>query len=267
MSSTDTTQALLLAPVDYIGSTEISQVSILAVYDLTIHAPYTATTQTVAQAPVQATGVPQVSQALALAVCGEGAREDTRLRAWAFTFDGHKFYVLHLGMFGTLIYDSTTDQWAQWQTEGYPGWNAEQGLNWYNDIVFGDNQNGILWRADPESMLDDDFRPIRRVATAILPARGRQTVTLDSVFVTASVGFPTSDEPLVQLRFSDNYGQTWTDMTDLAVVIVNEDYSQEIAFRSLGSFGAPGRVIEISDYGGVVRIDDASYDAQGEMDG
>jgi hypothetical protein len=57
------------------------------------------------------------------------------------------------------------------------------------------------------------------------------------------------------LRFSDDQGKTWS--ADYVVTLTQGDYKGEIAYRSLGSFMAPGRIFELSDIGGLIRIDGA----------
>lgn len=246
---------------------ETSQAPLLVVTDGTPIARIGATSQMPLLAVVDAyltTGnTPRTSQEPLLVVYNTGGRENFKLRAWPFRLDGNWYYVLHLGVEGTWVYCRVTDTWAQWETMGFGNWNAEQGVVWNERIIVGDNQNGILWEADPELMVDDDFRPISRVVTGLLAASSRQRITVDSLYITASVGYPTSLDPLVSLSFSDDYGQTWVDMIDCDVTLINGDYTQEIAFRQLGSFAAPGRVFKVSDVGGAVRIDRAYVNTRG----
>jgi hypothetical protein len=262
-NSIRTAQVPTIAPVEQYGSARASQLFALAPIDNTQSAPYTRVSQTPIIAPVQSEGVTRTSQTYILGVYGVGSTENFKLRAWTFVLDGNYYYVLHLGLQGTWIYCLATDTWAEWQTLGYDNWNAECGLVWNSRIVAGDQANGILWEVDPELMTDEDFRPIERTVTALLPASGRDYVTVDNLFVTASVGYPTSLDPLVALRFSDDYGNTWVDMTDCNVTLLPGAFGQEIAYRSLGGFGAPGRIFEITDTGGAVRIDRADVETSG----
>lgn len=238
----------------------VPQSYILSVLDDTLAAPSARVPQSYALAVEQGTDNPRVPQSYMLYVYNEGSRENLTLRAWSFWVDGNWFYILHLGLQGTWVYSVTAEQWYEWRTEGYENWNAEQGLVWDSRIVVGDNQNGILWEVNPDTQLDDDFRPITHQATAIIPASARETVVVDGVWLTCSVGFPTGDTPLVSLRMSDDQGQTWIDLSDLAVVMNPDEFTQEIAFRSLGSFSAPGRIFEVTDVGATVRIDRAEIE-------
>lgn len=260
---TRTSQAPIVAPVAAYGSVRVPQAFALGVLDNTQAAPFVRTSQVPILAPQVSEGVTRTSQTYILGVYGIGSTENFKLRAWVFVLDGNYFYVLHLGLQGTWVYCQQTDTWSEWRTLGYDNWNAECGLVWNQRIVAGDQANGILWEVDPETLTDEGFRPIERTVTALLPASGRDFITVDNLFVTASVGYPTSADPLVALRFSDDYGNTWVDMTDCDVTLLPGAFGQEIAFRSLGGFGAPGRIFEITDSGGAVRIDRADVETSG----
>lgn len=242
-----------------------SQLPILVVFDGTQPAVHADTSQLPVLMVFDA-GPPannaKTSQQPTLAVYNTGGREDLRVRAWTFSLDGNWYYVLHLGAQGTWVYCIATDTWTQWQTDGFPNWNAEQGVVWNGRIVAGDNENSTLWEIRADLQIDDDFRPIYHVETAFLPESARSRTTVPGLWVTASMGegYAGADSAF-NLRFSDDYGKTWTVMPAIAVTI--GDFKQEIAWRSLGSFMAPGRVFELSDYGGPRRIDRASTHVPG----
>lgn len=248
-------QTIVISAVDYVGAVDASQLVALCVIDFTIAAPSLQSPQTITMVATEATSPPRASQMVALCVYGEGVTGDYRLRAWTFTLDGHVFYVLGLGVLGTYVCDLSTRQWSQWQTAGFVGWNAVQGTAWQDFIVAGDTQNGTIWLVDPSGSLDEGFRPVTRTATALLPQRGRATTTIGELTLNASVGFPTGDDPLVTLSFSDDNGETW--FTPEAVTVDSDpDGNQQIAWRSLGTFGAPGRIFDVTDVGGMVRLSD-----------
>jgi hypothetical protein len=69
----------------------------------------------------------------------------------------------------------------------------------------------------------------------------------------------------MRLRFSDDRGNTWSQYYD--VTLTPSEFNGEVAWRSLGAIQAPGRIYEVSDYGGVIRIDGATADIEGIDDG
>ena len=62
-------------------------------------------------------------------------------------------------------------------------------------------------------------------------------------------------DAVIKMRFSDDGGQTYSD--DFVVELTAGEFDGEIAWRSLGSFMAPGRVFQFEDVGGLLRIDGA----------
>ena len=107
--------------------------------------------------------IPRMSSAAVVVVYSNIKPENKNIRAWEFTFDGHKFYVLHIGMQGTFVYDLTSGTWARWETKGCGlNWNMNEGVEWEDTIVAGDGINGIVWKLNPDSGVDDGFRAICR---------------------------------------------------------------------------------------------------------
>lgn len=203
--------------------------------------------------------VPRASQVAELVVWGvapPGA--EARTRAWTFVLDGHPFYVLDLGEQGTFLYDSSTQQWCKWSTDGYTGWNMRVGTMWgeANRIVGGDTFAPQAWELDPDLTIDEGFRDIFHVVTGGLMVRSRTYLAVEALRVAGSLGdLDSSGIVSFSMRFSDDNGKTWSPTYDTSMTA--GDFSGEVAWRSLGSFMAPGRVFEFSDFGGMQRIDGA----------
>ena len=187
------------------------------------------------------------------------ASETLKVRSWTFNLDGHSFYVSRFGEQGTYIYDTLTQQWSEWVTQGKTTWNAEHGvIDWNGNPVAGDQTEAFLWEIDPEGTLDEDVNPITRVVTAFIPHRERDPLQLGEVRITASVGAPSEEAAEISLRFSDDQGNTFSDYytTELS----SGEFSQVIRYRSLGRIVSPGRVLEVRDIGAAVRIDGMDID-------
>lgn len=206
-------------------------------------------------------GIPCTTQLVALVAWRQGPRTNYKARAWGFTFDGHPFYVLHLGMVGTYVYDLSTEQWQQWRTAGLPTWNMEHGVTWNRRVVAGDNQNPTLWALDPRSFLDDDYKGITRTVTGGFNVRTRDSYPVGALRVTASLGAPQIVDATLTMRYSDDDGKTWS--RTWSMVIEAGKFRQDLSFRSLGSMRAPGRIFELTDNGGLARIDGADADIGG----
>ena len=200
---------------------------------------------------------PCVSQYFNEIVYTTGVPDERRSRCWWFTFDGHTMYVMDLGPEGTYVYDTVTKQWSRWYTDGYAGqWNMKAGTMWSSlRIVGGDIVTGDVWVIDPNIAMDEEWRTIRHVVTGGIMLRGRVYVGMSQLRLVGSAGNVTTDTGTapVSMRFSDDMGQTWSD--PFTVTVTEGEFGEETSWRSLGSFMEPGRVIEISDEGGSVRID------------
>lgn len=209
--------------------------------------------------------VPNISQLFGMIVYRTGVPDARRSRCWWFTFDGHTFYVMDLGPEGTYVYDTLTKQWARWYTEGFDGqWNMKAGTMWGSlRIVAGDAVSGEVWVVDPNNPMDESWRIMRHVVTGGIVLRGRVYVDMAQLRLVGSAGSITNDAGTasVSMRFSDDQGKTW--VGPYTVAVTEGEFEEETSWASLGSFMEPGRVIEISDEGGVIRIDalDGTLDA------
>lgn len=185
------------------------------------------------------------------------------MKAWAFTMDGHIFYVMDDVDGDTLVCDLRTGQWHHWYTGTVPGvWSMHNGMMWNGRVLASDAVTGQIWEVDPHSMRDEDTTEISRVVTAFHSLRGRSSARVGSFRLTASVGEPSLDAAQVSVRFSDDEGQTWGALYTRA--LETDNFAQVLRFRSLGRLRAPGRIWEVSDRGGLVLIEGADADIEGQ---
>lgn len=246
---------------------KVSLLTPVVVYNYPADYDYTSQAYTVAVAESQA----QVydSQSFVVVVY-RGRLENYNVRTWTFNLDGHEFYCITLGETSTLVYDLTTEQWAEWSTPGYDVWRAHRGCNWVSlstesyssgansTVVAGDNNYGRLWFVDPTIGYDEDVvtgenTPFARKVIAGVKGSMRQTQQVGAVYLTASMATPQLTGASITLRTSDDAGNNWTDHGTITVEPGN--YDQEFSWRSLGAIRRPGRLFEITDDGASVRID------------
>lgn len=205
--------------------------------------------------------MPRVSQLSMLAVYSTATPAQEQTLAWTFTMDGHTFYVIDVGDQGTFLYDFITSSWAQFQTQGNAGWNFRNGTMWFTGamrFVGGDSSGPFVWELDPTAIFDDGFRDIEHAATAGIQLRSRVYVSMSEMRIAASAGLldDTEGGALMQLDWSDDGGQTYQGPAIVQLIVGSTpDGQQDIFYPSLGSFMAPGRVLQLSDVGGVLRLD------------
>lgn len=174
-------------------------------------------------------------------------------RTWSFVLDGHTFYVLDLGTQGTFLFDTVTQSWSEFQTAG-GNWNMVNGCMWGQRIVAGDIATSDLWELDPAATKDSaGVYELTHIVTGGLSTRSRTFVSLSALRVTASFGVVDTTGVTFNLRFSDDQGNTWS--AYYPITLTAGDFGAELAWTSMGSFMAPGRLFELSDAGGLIRID------------
>lgn len=256
----DTSQLFGLAPYQRIVGARYSQLSAQVVYAPTqargVHAsviyalvPYIRSVQAVQ---------PKLSVLYALAAFSTGLAQSARSRAWTFVLDGHTFYVLDLGTEGTFLYDIDTQQWCQFITDGHNGWNMKTGIRWgtVGRILAGDETSGRMWELDPNLTTDENFRQINKMVTGNITTRSRVYHAVESVRIAGSFGDLTDIQGAsFSLSFSDDGGRTY--QGPFIVELTEGNTDTEVAWTSLGSFMAPGRIFQFSDTGGLQRIDGA----------
>jgi hypothetical protein len=189
-------------------------------------------------------------------------------KAWAFTFDGHVFYVLHFADRPSLICDLTTGQWHAWYTserveldtpdEGF--WNMFRGIMWRGKMIAADYGLPVVWEVDPESGVDHGSEFIERAVSGFMPLRGSDSVRQGFMRVTARKEVGASGS-VVRMRFSDDRGKTWSQWYETAL---GQGSQHRIEYRSLGRVRAPGRLWEIADVGALICIDGADAELDGE---
>lgn len=178
-------------------------------------------------------------------------------RAWSFTMDGHTFYVLPLGPQGTWVFDASTREWSKWDTDTYGTfWNMIHGCMWGYRVVACSGWSTDVWELAPSLLLDENIWEINHAVTGILDVRSRKYYAVDSIRITASAGLLDDiGGATFTFQYSDDQGVTWS--VPFTITLTESNSTQEIVWRSMGSFAAPGRVFQFSDVGGLVRIDGA----------
>lgn len=209
------------------------------------------------------------TQGLVLAVV-KGQVDNPKLRSWTFTLDDHDFWVLKLGTyFKTLVYDLQTKNWSWWSSASGVNWRASTGFNWRSagaipfdkgtNVLVGDDSTGVLWILDPlygvdDNPVDSTTIPFPRVATGQITADGREFQPIYSVTLDCVSGYPQLFPDSVTLKYSDDNGQTYI-TADQPQVSVPASFNQDFQWLSMGRFRSPGRLFQISDMGGLARID------------
>jgi hypothetical protein len=159
--------------------------------------------------------------------------------------DGHSLYILHIPGQGTYAYDVSTTQWAEFQSYDRTLFRARYPLSLDGETTFGDDETNQIWHFDPEAF-DDNGAPLTRlVSGGALVKSGAIRCNNVMLQCARGVGLATGPGslPVVEMRYSDDAGQTWSDWESESLGAQGE-YSVKAIWRQLGMMESPGRVFE-----------------------
>lgn len=159
--------------------------------------------------------------------------------AWSFTWRGHLFYVLQLAA-ETLLYDASTQLWAEASSYGLPRWRARFGMQVGRDIVAGDDVSGQLW-----TLTEGSYRDGTGIVQAEWTILINEAGFVDNLLFDMSTGEqadPNTAPGLLEMRTSRDGGRTWTDwrQTELGR---QGDYRTGAGFNRLGLVDRSGMVV------------------------
>lgn len=152
--------------------------------------------------------------------------------SWTFTRAGHPIYSLKLDA-ETIAFDVSTGSWITFD------WEVDLGIYTGSTAyaAVGDTVATLSDRAD------DYTGPMAQIFTAI--AATDKAGTCDCIEVSLSPGRTDIglEAALLQMRWSDDQGRTWTDWKDGSTGASGQ-YRHRTRWRRLGMIDAPGRIFE-----------------------
>lgn len=172
----------------------------------------------------------------------ERIKSASSLDAWSFKWSGHAFYVLNIGGQGTFVCDSATSEWAEWGTYAETGWIAAVGCMSGTSVIVGSNSTGALYTLD-DDVAEDATGVVQRIFAALAPVN--KATPCHNLLIEASTGqvATLATAPEVEMRYSDDYGNTWGDWEAVSLGEQGE-YRVQPVWVGLGLMDAPGRVFE-----------------------
>jgi hypothetical protein len=199
-------------------------------------------------------------------VSGPGLAEIIRkvdaadLRAWTFTVDGHRFYVLTIGAVATWVYDldGAGERWTTFDSLTYDYWRAHLGctLGSGDATIACDYASNRVYRLNPDLNTDGD--DVFGMETSFSIEGADRSQPLSNLVVLLDVGDVPRDgqgsDSLIQLKLSGNQGKTFSQWMDQPLPDTGE-YDVLPRFNGLGNvpafMGIIGR-LRIADPG--VRV-------------
>ena len=178
----------------------------------------------------------------------------SQLTAMVFSVEGHAFYIFNLPSLGeSYCYDCQTQEWARWGT--YTGLQYEPDVflasvaSGQGEMIYlGSYRDGSIYLLDVKNHTDDG-RPMQvTVSASVWVGGGVHKCTNVSLQCVRGVATSATPRPVVEMRYSDDGGRTWTSWTPGSLGMIGT-YSYKSTWRSLGIIKQPGRLFEfvISD--------------------
>jgi hypothetical protein len=171
---------------------------------------------------------------------------DETAEAFVYTQEGHKFYVLTADD-GTFAYDVATGAWHERRSQDLANYRIGAAETIWSRTILGDRYNGNLYI--PSLDLDDengDRINVQIVLPTLEAARQRVTMYAFEVYCETGTGTPTTPDPQIMLRYSDNGGRTWSNQLWRSLGAVG-DYRHRAIWRGLGQFRQRDIELTITD--------------------
>lgn len=170
--------------------------------------------------------------------------------SFAYVQEGHSFYCLTFPTANqTWVFDAASNEWHEraWFNPANGSlnrWRPSCHAFAFGVHLVGDFENGNIYALDLNTNTDNG-QPIKRIRSALVLNRDqfRQFYSMLQVVMETGVGSETGSDPQLVLRYSDDYGHTWSNEKTCSLGKIGE-YSKRAIFRRLGS--AYNRVFEIS---------------------
>lgn len=173
-------------------------------------------------------------------------RDATYARAWTYTQEGHKFYILECDR-GTVAYDCSTQLWHDRASWAATWWRCNGAAEAYDLTIMSDRANGNLYTASLD-VFDEDGEPIAfELLLPTIEAR-RQLLTMHAFEIVCEVGVgnASAETPQIMLSYSDDNGHTWSNEMWRTMGAVGT-YRTRAVWRKLGQFRNRQIKVRITD--------------------
>ena len=172
-----------------------------------------------------------------------------QLTSFTANIEGHVFYVINVPSLNeSYAYDCQTLEWSVWGTQD--GLNTDPGVflgrcaaGQGEYIYIGSRKDGRVFYLDSNSHTDDGVNIQIIVSAATWVEGGTFRNTNVSLHCVRGVATSTTPDPIVEMRYSDDGGRTFTTWNTGHLGRIG-DYNYKATFRSLGMIKQPGRLYE-----------------------
>lgn len=179
------------------------------------------------------------------------------LVSFAYTQNGHAFYVLKKPGKFTFVYDVATGLWHERESHNRDDYRVSTYETAFNRLLVGDDATGDIYALDPHFYTENGETFISRAAAPPLWAEG-ETATANTLILgfEPGVGLTTGQgsDPQAMLRWSDDGGRTWSSEKWRSIGPKGK-YKQRAKWDRMGQFRM--RVYEVAVSDPVKRVVDS----------
>ena len=179
------------------------------------------------------------------------------LVSFAYTQEGHGFYVLKKPDEFTFVYDVATGLWHERESHNRPDYRVSTFEVAFNLLLVGDDTTGDVYALDPTYYTENGETFISSATAPPLWAEG-ETATMNTLIIgfEHGVGLTTGQgsDPQAMLDWSDDGGRTWSNehWRDIGP---KGEYKQRAKWDRLGQFRQ--RVLRVSVSDPIKRVIDS----------
>lgn len=155
---------------------------------------------------------------------------------FGYTLGGHPFYQLNFPSAGkTWLYDGSTNYWSELRYKGNERHRAEFGVEFLNQMIVADYENGKLYKLESDA-LTDDGESIHMILRGRHIFSDKKTLRFSRLELGIEAGVGTSgqgENPVAGLRLSRDGGNTYGTQVFSRMGKVGE-YLNRCIWRRLG---------------------------------
>jgi hypothetical protein len=178
------------------------------------------------------------------------ASDPLSAEAFAYTQEGHTFFVLNFGD-KTICYDVTTGLWSERESADLGRWRVGSYAYLYDTHIVGDIETSDLYELDLDTY-DEDGDEIERTLQFPPLSTGARFGIMSGLFVDMETGVGLASgqgsAPVVMLDWSDDDGRTFGSEVTASLDIGGVGrYRTRVTFNRLGRFSNRTYRLKISD--------------------
>ena len=162
-------------------------------------------------------------------------RDATYVRAWTYTQEGHKFYVMECDR-GTWLFDQATGAWHRRKSFGLDYWRCNGTVSVYGLELFCDRATGNLYTASFAVFTENsETISVQITLPTIDNGTSQKSMYAFQMMLETGQGNAAITDPQIVLQYSDDGGHMWSNEMWRAAGQMGQ-YLHRVIWRKLGQF-------------------------------